>query len=132
MDTSNHPQVAAHRELIHKIGVTGGDVATRIANAAKDATYLLADVEIVAEYKLYNINRTRLENLLHRFFAAARLDLEIEDRFGQKVVPREWYLVPLEVIDEVVNKLRDNTLVEFKYNHSTISIDLIELLQQSS
>lgn len=56
---SSHPFVAEHRELIHKIGVTGGKVETRIAGAEKDATYLLADVEVVATYKLHNLNRTR-------------------------------------------------------------------------
>ena len=60
---SNHPFVAGHRELIHKIGVTGGRVETRIANAVNDATYLLAEVEVVASYKLAEINRTKLENL---------------------------------------------------------------------
>ena len=58
---SSHPFVAEHRELIHKIGVTGGKVETRIAGAEKDATYLLADVEVVATYKLHNLNRTKLE-----------------------------------------------------------------------
>jgi len=42
----------------------------------------------------------RLENLIHRIFGAARLDIEITDRFGQPVIPREWFLVPLCVIDE--------------------------------
>ncbi|RWA75345.1 MAG: GIY-YIG nuclease family protein [Mesorhizobium sp.] len=112
---SQHPEIAPHRELIHKIGVTGGKVETRIANAALDATYLLADVEIVATYKLFNINKTRLENVLHRVFSAARLDLTIEDRFGHPVRPREWFLVPLSVIDEVVDKIRDGSITEFEY-----------------
>lgn len=77
---STHPDVVVHRELIHKIGVTGGPVEARIAQAATDA-YLLADVEIVATYKLFNINRTKLEALIHRFSAPARLDLTITDRF---------------------------------------------------
>ena len=72
---SNHPFVAEHRELIHKIGVTGGKVETRIANAAHEATYLLADVEIVATYKLADINRSVLEGVFHRIFAPAQLDL---------------------------------------------------------
>jgi hypothetical protein len=64
---SDHPVVAAHRHVLHKIGVTGGDIARRIANAHLDPTFLMADVEIVATYELYNnINRTRLENLIHR------------------------------------------------------------------
>jgi Meiotically Up-regulated Gene 113 (MUG113) protein len=119
---SDHPTIAENRELIHKIGVTGGDVRTRISNASNEATYLLADVEVVATYTLYNINRSKLENLLHRFFAPARLDLEIEDRFGKPVKPREWFLVPLPVIDEVVGKIEDKTITQFIYDPSTASI----------
>ena len=74
---SNHPFVAEHRQLIHKIGVTGGKVETRIANAAHDATYLLAEVEVIATYKLADINRAKLENIFHRIFAPAQLDLTI-------------------------------------------------------
>ena len=58
----------------------------------KDPTYLLADVEIVATYKLSNINRTRLEALLHKFFGSARLDLELKDRFGGGVEPGNGFL----------------------------------------
>src|SRR5690606_39758536 len=81
---SDHPLVAEHRELIHKIGVTGGKVESRIANAAHDATYLLADVEVVATYKLASINRRKLEALFHRIFSPAQLELTIYDRFGDR------------------------------------------------
>ncbi len=113
---SSHPFVAEHRELIHKIGVTGGKVATRIAGAGTDATYLLADVEVVATYKLHNLNRTRLENIFHRLFGAAQLDLTIEDRFGHPVKPREWFLMPLHVIDEAVQHIRDGSITEMVYD----------------
>jgi hypothetical protein len=113
---SAHPFVAEHRELIHKIGVTGGKVETRIAGASKDATYLLADVEVVATYKLHNLNRTRLENIFHRLFGAAQLDLSIEDRFGHPVKPREWFLVPLQVIDEAVERIRNGSITEVVYD----------------
>src|SRR5215472_8843672 len=76
---SDHPFVTARRDVLHKIGVTGGDVAKRIANAELDPTFLMADVEIVATYKLYNINRIKLENLIHRIFDAARPNIEIKD-----------------------------------------------------
>lgn len=88
---SDDPFVAKNRSVLHKIGVTGGDVKSRVANARKDPTYLLADVEIVATFKLANINRQRLEALLHKFFGKARLDLELKDRFGGQVEPREWF-----------------------------------------
>lgn len=74
---SDNPTVAAHRDVLHKIGVTGGKVEARIANASLDPTFLLADVDIVATYTLYNINRVKLENVLHRVFASAQLDIEM-------------------------------------------------------
>lgn len=119
---SDHPFVAEHRELIHKIGITGGKVETRIANAATDATYLLAKVEVVATYKLSNLNRTRLENLFHRIFQEARLDLTIEDRFGNPVKPREWFLVPLHVIDEAVKRIQDGSITDYVYDPATATL----------
>lgn len=116
---SNHPFVAEHRELVHKIGVTGGKVEDRIAGAEKDATYLLAAVEVVVSYKLHNINRVKLENIFHRIFGAAQLDLIVEDRFGHSVRPREWFLVPIDVIDEAVQRIRDGSITEVIYNPET-------------
>ncbi|MEX2172247.1 MAG: GIY-YIG nuclease family protein [Pirellulales bacterium] len=113
---SENPFIAEHRSLIHKIGVTGGDVKVRVANARKDPTYLLADVEIVATYKLANVNRKALEALLQKFFGRARLDLELKDRFGSQVEPREWFLVPLPVIDEAIEKLKEGTIGSFRYD----------------
>ncbi len=123
---SQNPEIAKHRELIHKIGVTGGDVGTRIAHAALDPTYLLADVEIVATYRLFNINRSRLENIIHRVFTPARLDLTIEDRFGNPVKPHEWFLVPLSAIDEAVEKIKDGSIIHFEYDPQTASLKKID------
>ena len=119
---SDHPQIAEHREVIHKIGVTGGEIESRLANARLDPTFLLADVEVVATYNLGNINRSKLENLLHRFFGAAQLDLEIADRFGNPVKPREWFLAPLPVIDEVVRRIRDLSIADLEYDPQTASL----------
>jgi len=113
---SEHPFVAQNRSVMHKIGVTGGDVKSRVGNARKDPTYLLADVEIVATFKLANINRKRLEALLHKFFRSARLDLELKDRFGEQVEPREWFLVPLPVIEEAIEMLRAGSIGNFRYD----------------
>lgn len=113
---SKYAYVAEHRELIHKIGVTGDKVRTRIANAVNESTYLLADVEIVAEYKLTKINRMKLEKLLRRIFALARIDLTIPDRFGHPLSPKEWYLVPLPVIDKAVQHIRDGSITGVLYD----------------
>jgi len=116
---SDHPAVAANRDVLHKIGVTGGDVTRRIANAKLDPTFLMADVEIVATYKLFNINRTKLENIIHRVFDPARLDVEIKDRFGNPVVPREWFLAPVFVVDEAVERIKDGTITQYVYEPKT-------------
>ncbi len=115
-------EIAAYREVLHKIGVTGGDVERRIANARLDPTFLMADVEIVATYELYNINRTRLENLIHRIFGAARLDVEIKDRFGNPVTPREWFLVPVFVINEAIERIRNGTITGYVYDPKTAQL----------
>lgn len=113
---SEHPFIAENRSIIHKIGVTGSDISSRIANARRDPTYLLADVEIVASFKLANINRVRLEALLHRFFRNAQLSLSLKDRFGVSVEPREWFMVPLNVIEEAIDKLKDGTIGDYEYD----------------
>lgn len=119
---SDHPFVAQHRALVHKIGVTGGDVHARIAGAAHDATYLLADVEIVATYQLANIRRTRLENLLHRLFAPAQIELTLQDRFGHAVKPREWFLVPLAVIDQAVRAIEGGSVTRLRYDPASAAL----------
>jgi hypothetical protein len=102
--------------------VTGGDVGKRIANAKLDPTFLMADVEIVKTHELYNINRIRIENLIHRIFDAARLDIVIKDRFGQPVIPREWFLVPLFAIDDAVERIRDGTITAYVYDPKSAAL----------
>jgi hypothetical protein len=119
---SDNPFIAANREVIHKIGVTGGDVKRRIANAKKDPTFLLAEVEIVETYKLANLERIRLERVLHRFLAPARLDLELKDRFGSGVEPQEWFLAPLSVIRETIERLMDESIGEYRYDPKSAQI----------
>ena len=119
---SDNPIVAANRDLIHKIGVTTMSIAQRIAGARLQPTFLMADVEVVATYDLYNISRTKLEKLVHRVFDPARLDIEIKDRFGNPVAPREWFLVPRFVIDEAVEKIKDGTISNFRYDPKSASL----------
>ena len=119
---SDHPTVSANRDLVHKIGVTNLAVEQRIAGARLQPTFLMADVEIVATYQLFNISRTRLENLIHRVFEPAKLDIQIVDRFGRPVVPREWFLVPLFVVDEAVEKIKDGTITAYVYDPESASL----------
>jgi hypothetical protein len=114
--------------VLHKIGVTGGRVEDRIANAEHDATYLLAPVKVVATWKLANIHRFRFEQTIHRVFASVQLELMIPDRFGIAVAPREWFIVPLPVIDEVMRRIQDGTITGFVYDNSSGTLRLANTL----
>lgn len=115
---SGHPTIAANRTLIHKIGITGGSVEARIAGAEDDPTFLLAGVEVVATYILFDVNRPKLERLIHDVLSRVRFDTAIADRFGKPVRPREWFLVPLPIIDEIVVRIADGTLAGMIYDPS--------------
>ncbi len=127
---SKDTRIAEHRKVIHKIGVTGNDVEARISSARNGPTFLLADVEIVATYELFNVNRVKLENLLHKFFELARLDLEMIDRFGRPFRPREWFLAPLDAIDEVVQRIKDGTIVNYRYDVKSAKVVMIDVRRE--
>lgn len=113
---SEDPFIAENRAIIHKIGVTSTTLEKRFANAEHDPTFLMADVEVVATYELYNVNRTKLENLLHKFFADAKLNVEITDRFGKKIKPKEWFMVSLDVIDEAIELIKSEEIINRRYS----------------
>lgn len=123
---SEEPSIAKHREYLHKIGVTTSDVKKRVASAPKDATYLLADVDVVAEFTLYNMNLQATEKLLHKFFREAQADIQIPDRFGNTVKPKEWFFLPLGVIKKAINILQTDDIRSYSYNSSDVSIARVE------
>jgi len=101
---------------LYKIGFSSVSVEERIKNAKKEATYLYADVEIVERYKCINLNANKLENLLHKFFATACLNLDLYDDRGQRITPREWFVVPFNVIDEVIGLLDGDAILNYEYD----------------
>jgi hypothetical protein len=119
---SVEPAVAALQGRLFKIGFTTGSVEARVSAAKDDPTYLMAGVNLVKSFQVVNMNTVKLENLLHRFFAEARLDIEIVDRFGKSCRPREWFMVPLDVISKAIEKLIDGSIVNFRYDRETCDI----------
>ncbi len=113
---SDHPFVADNRDVLHKIGSTGGEPAARVVGAAKDPTFLLAAAEIVASYRLTGVSRKKLERLLQRYFADVRTDVALRDRFGTAVKPAEWFLAPLPAIDEAVELVRSGEITRRRYD----------------
>lgn len=103
-------------ENLYKIGLTRESVEKRIKNAHREITYLNDEVEIIAQYKCYNLNLSTLENLIHRFFAEVRLDVSIIGNDGRVINPKEWFIVPLPVINEAIELLINASIVNYRYD----------------
>ncbi|MGV1754049.1 GIY-YIG nuclease family protein [Agrobacterium sp. CG674] len=117
---SEDPAIKRERNLLYKIGVTSQDVKRRVADARNDPTFLLSPVEIVATFELQNLSRTKVENLLHRFFDSARPgELFIMDRFGKRIRPREWFYVLPEHVAQAANLIKEGTLHLYRYDRDT-------------
>ncbi|MBJ7321690.1 MAG: GIY-YIG nuclease family protein [Rhodococcus sp.] len=109
------PHIAGIDDL-HKIGFSRGPVEARIKNAEKSPTYLMAPVDIVATYRVYNVRAAAVENLLHRVFAEVRLDLTQVDRKGRNYDPSEWFVVPRTVIDQAIELITSGEIVHYHYD----------------
>lgn len=111
-------------EDLYKIGYSSTSVDERIKNAKNEATYLFADVKKVATYKVYNRNADKLEHLLHRFFAKACLDIDLFNEIGQRLNPREWFVVPIEVIEEAIQLILNENIVNYEYDYKAKKLNL--------
>lgn len=114
---STDPTIVEVSNILYKIGVTSQDVKRRLADARNDPTFLMAPVELVAAYELKNLARSKVEELLHRFFESARpADLFVTDRFGKKIRPREWFYVLPEHVSQAAKLIQNRTLHEYHYD----------------
>lgn len=104
---SSRPEIAAIKDL-YKIGFTVTSVDSRIANAKNEPTYLCADVEVVASWKVYNVKSSTFEALIHKLFASNQLQVTVD---GHR--PQEWFIVPFKVIEEAVKAIISGKSIEY-------------------
>jgi hypothetical protein len=104
---SSCPEIAAIKDL-YKIGFTVTSVESRIANAKNEPTYLCADVEVVATWKVYNVKSSTFEALIHKLFAHVQLQVTVD---GHR--PQEWFIVPFKVIEEAINAIIIGKPIEY-------------------
>jgi len=112
---SENPEIKSINNL-YKIGFSTVTVENRIKNASKEATYLYADVTIVAKYSCYNINTQFFESLLHRLFASVCLDVDLYNSDGKRFIPREWFVVPIDVLNEAIELFMNGGIVNYKFD----------------
>lgn len=102
---------------LYKIGFSTTDVAERIKNASNEATYLFANVEVVAKYRCYNLNTRHFENLLHRFFGECCLNIDVFDKSGNRFMPREWFIVPLNIIEQAIDLIISGNIIKYRFDY---------------
>jgi hypothetical protein len=112
---TSDPKIREIRNL-YKIGYSTMPVESRIKNAEKEPTYLMAPVQIEAEYKAFNMNAQKFEQLLHNFFGASCLNIDIYDENRRRHMPQEWFIAPLAVIDQAISLIVSGTIVNYKYD----------------
>lgn len=112
---SSNPVVKKEKNL-YKIGFTTNSVEQRIANAENDPTYLMAPVKIVATYKVVNMNSQMFEDLVHQLLMPVQFQVTVFDEQGKEHQPQEWFVVPLPVVDVIIKKIMDGTIVGYTYN----------------
>ena len=120
---STDPRIQSYDHL-YKIGFATTTVDKRIANAKKEPTYLMADVEVIAEYQAFNINPQKFEYYLHAFFGESCLDLLVSDKQGKNHQPKEWFIAPLQVIQQAVELLVNGQIMSYQYNKFKKEIEL--------
>ena len=112
---SDNPDIKNERNL-YKIGFTTDSVEQRISNAINEPTYLMAPVKIEASYKVVNLNSQKFEDLVHQLLKSVQFQVSVYDNKGIEYQPQEWFVVPLPVVDVIIKKIMDGTIVGYTYN----------------
>lgn len=110
---------------LYKIGYCEATVAERIKNAASEPTYLMAPVKVVAEFKTYNMNTQKFEDLLHKFLGQCQVSIDVFDNNGSRHTPREWFQVPYEIVEQAVKLIVTGEVVNYRYDRETKTIQSI-------
>lgn len=107
---------------LYKIGYSTNSVEQRIKNASQQPTYLMADVRLVMSYKCYNMNPQKFELLIHNFFGAVCLNVDVFDNTGKRYTPREWFIAPVGIIDQAIHLIISGDIVKYRYDSTNEEI----------
>jgi len=107
---------------LFKIGYSKTEVTERIKNAEKEPTYLMAPVDYIAGWKCFNMNPQKFEQLIHNFFGNSCLEIDVFDEKGRRYTPREWFIAPIEVIEQTIELIINGKVLNYKYDAENMTI----------
>ncbi|OOF87449.1 GIY-YIG nuclease family protein [Rodentibacter ratti] len=112
----------AHFKNLYKIGFTSGTIEERLKNSENDIAFLESQVQAVMSFECYSLNPHKLEILLHEFLHAQKIQLSLISKNGLMYQPKEWFDVPLNTVEQVIEKLIDGSIGEYRINNITSSL----------
>lgn len=113
---STDTDISATNDLF-KIGYSDISVSSRIKNAENEPTYLMAPVKEVAAWKCFNMNTQKFEQLIHNFFGNTCLNVTVRDNEGIPHNPKEWFIVPLDIIEHAVQLIISGEVIHYRYDN---------------
>lgn len=113
---SEKPEIKSIKDL-YKIGFCTTSIEERISNSENETTFLMAPVKIVSAYKTFNLDPQKFESIIHNFFSERCLDVKIADKKGNYKMPKEWYIVPINAIEEIIQLIINNQHLNYKFDH---------------
>lgn len=112
---SSDPQIRSFDNL-YKIGYCSGDITDRIKNSKNEPTYLMSDVRVDLAVRCFNMDVRAFEDAIHRFFSEVNVRFEIKDENGEIHYPREWFVVPLNIIKDAIQLIAEGKADTCSYN----------------
>lgn len=122
---STDPQIKEQKDL-YKIGFSTTTVDERIKNCEYEPTYLMDKVKVVSVWKTFNMKTNVFENIIHQFFKSVQFKVKVKDMAGNETIPQEWFVVPLEIIERVVEMIIDGSIVNYRYNPTMQVLEKVE------
>tara|TARA_B100001093_G_scaffold469836_1_gene490851 strand:- start:68 stop:1270 length:1203 start_codon:yes stop_codon:yes gene_type:complete len=122
---SDKPEIKSIKNL-YKIGYCTTSIDKRTENAKNETTFLMAPVKIISSYRTFNLNPQKFEDVIHQFFSERCLDMKIADKNGNSKKPKEWYVAPIKVIEQVIELIINRQIQNYKFDHLSDKIIPLE------
>ena len=113
-------EVAKYRNL-HKIGFSKNRGELRVKSSQMDATFLFSEVEIIAEWALYDSNPQQVEYRLQQFFHEQRLNMTLKVG-NQEYKPNEWFDVELVNIEKALQLIFQGKINEYQFDSASKTV----------
>jgi len=63
-----------------------------------------------------------MEQLMHNFFGNSCLEIDVFDKQGTRHTPREWFVVPIKVIEQAIELIINGMIVRYRFDAENLII----------